>query len=532
MGKPIGIDLGTTCSAIAGWKESALYVGPECYRFQLEEKNFIPSKIYIPDLNNREVNVRYGRGAIQYATIEPEKFYSAFKRGMDDNKEICRPFGNITPVELSSMLLKRMITQDVIPVEGPDFVPEGVSVSVPYYFTEPPCRNTRTALTQALDDIYSENMEYEGNLNLGTLPEPVAAGLDYAFSNLDKLTTQNILIFDLGGGTFDVTIYELKNNSKSDLKLDFTILATDGDDRLGGEDFDSSILTYVLDKQGISKEMANDPKYKKCLAQLRLAVTDAKCILSYVDTETIHVDSFFDQDFLNMPIESIQVESILRGEKGDKVDYISKIDDIVERCMRKSELRKDMIDRVVLVGGSSKIPCIRKLIEEKFGANKIFQSPCPEETVARGACIWATYKMDQKNKDNPNYARHLHYWDTIIIKEKTAHNLGVKDAHNHIDTIIASNKFTPVRATRSYLPNRLNEDGTKAVLDPLVIHQGKKEIGKIPVPVIYAHGRQRKNINILITLIAESTSVKVLIDVPKGNEDGSDLHTEGQIQIA
>ena len=140
--------------------------------------------------------------------------------------------------------------------------------------------------------------------------------------------------------------------------------------------------------------------------------------------------------------------------------------------------------------------------------------------------------MDQKNKDNPNYARHLHYWDTIIIKEKTAHNLGVKDAHNHIDTIIASNKFTPVRATRSYLPNRLNEDGTKAVLDPLVIHQGKKEIGKIPVPVIYAHGRQRKDINILITLIAESTSVKVLIDVPKGNEDGSDLHTEGQIQIA
>ena len=64
MGKPIGIDLGTTCSAIAGWKESALYVGPECYRFQLEEKNFIPSKIYIPDLNNREVNVRYD--VVQY----------------------------------------------------------------------------------------------------------------------------------------------------------------------------------------------------------------------------------------------------------------------------------------------------------------------------------------------------------------------------------------------------------------------------------------------------------------------------------
>ena len=267
------------------------------------------------------------------------------------------------------------------------------------------------------------------------------------------------------------------------------------------------------------------------MAKLGLAVTDTKCILSYTDSEAIHVDSFFDQEYLDMPIESRMIESILRGETGGK-DYISKIDDIVERCIRKSELQKSMIDRVVLVGGSSKIPCIRKLIEEKFGTNKIFQSPFPEETVARGACIWAAYKIDQENKGKSNYVRHLHYWDTIIIKEKTAHNLGVKDAHNNIDTIIASNKFTPVKATRSYLPSRLNNDGTKAELEPLIICQGKKEIGKIPIPVIYAHGRQRKDINILITLIAESTSVKVLIDVPQGNEDGSDIHTEGQIQIS
>lgn len=527
MGKPIGIDLGTTYSAIARWIDSGLVVGPDCYRFQQENKNFIASKIYIPNLQNLD-NVRYGHGAIQYATIDPERFYSAFKRGMDDNKEICRPSGRITPVELSTMLLKHMITHDVIPVEGVDFVPEGVSVSVPYYFTEPPCRNTRTALTQALDEIYSKNLDYESNLNLGTLPEPVAAGLDYAFSNLDKLTTQNILIFDLGGGTFDVTIYELKNSPK---KLEFTILATDGDDRLGGEDFDAAILKYILQQQGIREEIVNDTQYKKCLAKLKIEVTETKCILSDVSETTFLSEPFFDQPYLDISLTSSQIEKILYGENGG-VDYIAKIDDIVERCIRKSGIQKALIDRVVLVGGSSRIPCIRRLIEGKFGANKIFQSPVPEETVARGACIWAAYKIDHENKDNPDYRRHLHYWDEIIIKEKTAHNLGVRDAHNKIDTIIASNIFTPVRATRSYLPNRLNEDGTKAELDPLVIHQGKKEIGKIPIPVIYAHGRQRKDINILITMIAESTSVKVLIDVPKGNEDGSDLHTEGQIQIA
>jgi molecular chaperone DnaK (HSP70) len=527
MGKPIGIDLGTTYSAIARWNDAGLVVGPECYRFQQEGKNFIASKIYIPDLKNLD-NTMYGSHAIKFATIDPERFYSAFKRGMDDNKEICRPSGKITPVELSTMLLKHMIKDAVLPVEGVDFVPEGVSVSVPYYFKEPSSQNTRTALDQALDRIYSKNLDYESNLDLGTLPEPVAAGLDYAFSNLDNLKPQNILIFDLGGGTFDVTIYELKNSSK---KLEFTILATDGDDRLGGEDFDAAILKYILQQQGISEEMAKDTKYKNSLARLKLEVTETKCLLSSVPTTTLHSDYFFDQAYIDMSLSSNQIEKILTGENGG-VNYIAKIDDIVDRCILKSGIQKALIDRVVLVGGSSRIPCIRKSIEGKFGANKIFQSPVPEETVARGACIWATYKIDHDNKDNPDYRRHLHYWDEIIIKEKTAHNLGVKDAHNKIDTIIASNRFTPVRATRSYLPNRLNEDGTKAELAPLVIHQGKDEIGKIPIPVIYAHGRQRTDINILVTMIAESTSVKVLIDVPKGNEDGSDLHTEGQIQIA
>lgn len=531
MGKPIGIDLGTTYSAIAGWKETGLYVGPECYNFPLEGQNYLASKIYFPNLGDRS-DVIVGKGAIKHSLTNPDTFFSAFKRGMDDNAPYERTDGSITPVELSSMLLRFMLKDTVMSVEGNDFVPDGVVVSVPYYFTEPPCQNTCTALTKSLKEIYSDDLAYNDNINMRTLPEPVAAGLDYAFTEMptNKDIKEKILIFDLGGGTFDVTIYELKN-TLSTKNLEFTILSTDGDARLGGEDFDASIRKFVLDKNGITQEMTQNPIYKRQMAALYVEVTETKIALSGASEYSLIMAPFFDQDELDFNISQQNISSILHGELGLGIDYMSRIDDIVERCLKNAKLTEKGIDKVVLVGGSSKIPCIRKELENRFGKEKLFQSAKPDETVARGACIWTAYLLDKQNINTPGYIRHLDNWNNIVVKEKTAHNLGIITA-NGVDTIITSNQFTPVSGTRSYTPSSLSSDGTKAEIDPLIIMQGNDIIGTIPFPIIFTHGRGRQDISIKISLVAEPTSVKVIINVPQGNEDGSDILSTGQIKIS
>ena len=527
--KPIGIDLGTTFSAIARWQDTGMVIGPECYYFQNEAKNYIPSKIFIPDLRNLAGDVLYGTMAIRRSIIAPDYFYSAFKRGIANDDPIQRPHGSITPTKLSSMLLAHMFDGNghVNSVEGANFIPEGVTVSVPYYFKENAKRNTQTALSKALEQVYRDHLDYDDSLNLLTVPEPIAAGLDYAFSNINSINQQDILIFDLGGGTFDVTIYELKN-SNQDKKLEFTVLATDGDSHLGGEDFDESIRKFILKKNGIDESQLD----KRTLAKFYIEVTEVKCILSSVSQTSILINDFYDRRDLDFTLTDQDIADILSGKENVGKDYISKIEDIIDRCINKAGISAAEIDRVVMVGGSSHIPCIRKMLEQKFSAGKMVQSPKPEETVARGACIYATYLLDKKNICNPNYRRHLHYWDEINIKEKTAHDLGIVTANNTVDKIIYSNKFTPISGTRSYIPSVLNQDGLTATLNPLIVKQGGEEIGSIPVPTIYTHGRTRTQIPISITLRAEPAQVMVIIHVPQGNEDGTDLHLEEPIHLS
>lgn len=529
--KPIGIDLGTTYSAIACWEDSTINYGPRVYNCPSEGQNYIASKIFFPDIKNREV-ATFGKWAIRHSITRPEGFFSAFKRDMAENKPIVRTEGSITPVELSALFLENLLKRNVQPVEGDVFIPEGVVVSVPYYFTDPPTRNTRKALGDALEKLYSNHPGYEPDINLNTIPEPIAAGLDYAFTQLQGAVQKTVLIFDLGGGTFDVTIYRLENEPINQ-RLDFTIMATDGHPHLGGEDFDQSLRRYILDKYKISKEAETNPDYNTCHVNLYNQVTDAKIALSDKNCPSVSIviRPFFTEEEIDEVIDRKVIEDVMKGKLGDKIDFLSRINDIVDRCLEKAQINEKKIDRVVMVGGSSHIPCIKQLMEKKFGKSKIYLSHSTSETVARGAAIWAAYLLDKKNAKEGKTTRHLNRWSEINIKEKNAHALGVLLDNGSVSWIIQSNQFTPAVATSCYVPAFLSADGATAILDPLTIMQGKDIIGKLEMPTIYAHGRVANNILIKITFIAEPTEVKVKAHVAKGNKDGSDINEELEIKM-
>lgn len=522
MGVPIGIDLGTTYSAIAKWENTPGHVGANVYHVPLEGGYTMASKVFMQDENDRTKYI-VGQAALNRGALFPDMYFSAFKRGMDQNTVIQRGNFSTTPVELSSIILRELL-KVAENVESPKtFVPEGLVVSVPYYFTEVQNQHTVEAVRLALDSLYKGRAGYSDKTFLRLIPEPVAAGLDYVFEHPNDIKDAKVLIFDLGGGTFDVTVFHIINDlDKRTVK--FKVLSTGGDARLGGEDFDESLKEYVIASEGIDIDSCSDKDSIKnrILLELDKESTRCKCILSAATEDTMIVAPFFNNSKgLEKVIQQGEFTDCVKGNLGLKVDFCAKIDDVITETIDSSGLRPSDIDRVVLIGGSSRIPCIKKLLSRKFSDNKIFEGNI-SEGVARGAALLAASVLDKNHNSNNHLAR----WDNVEIIENTAHSIGVVTHNGRVDQVIGRNVMTPAKGTKLYQPQSLSADGQFVELDKIDIRQGTANVGYVEFPKIWAHGRRPSDITIKVELIAESTSIKALITVRGGDEDGSDLFVE------
>ncbi len=266
----VGIDLGTTYSCIFKWngKEPEIYVNKT-------GKRVTPSLVYYGE-NEKLV----GEIALRRGGIDPENFVSKIKREMGNLSHRLNIRGNeYTPEDVSSEILKKLI--DDVKLKYPKsagFEIAGAVVTVPYYFKAP----ERTATLEAAK---------KAGLNvLGLINEPTAAALFCGwkeFKDKDESKPENILVFDLGGGTFDVTLFKVSNNKKT---LIFEVLATGGDARLGGTDFDEAIMNYVLKEVGISLDSLEKKEKLKALTTLNEHVIAAKHDLASVDLAYITID--------------------------------------------------------------------------------------------------------------------------------------------------------------------------------------------------------------------------------------------------
>ena len=348
MAKIIGIDLGTTNSCVAVIEGGEPVVIPNA-----EGARTTPSVVAFKKDGERIV----GRVAKQQAVSNPDRTISSIKREMGTNHKVTIDGKDYTPQEISAMILTKL-KQDAEAYLG-DKVVEAV-ITVPAYFTDAQRQATKDAGKIA-------GMEVKRIIN-----EPTAAALAYG---IDKETDQKIMVYDLGGGTFDVSIIEMGDGVQE-------VLATAGNNRLGGDDFDQKIVDWMV--QGFKADTGIDlSQDKMAMQRLREAAEKAKIELSGSTTSTINLP-FITADATGPK----HLDMTLTRAKFNELTA-SLVDATLvpmKQALSDSGLSTSQIDKVLLVGGSTRIPAVQEAVQ-KFTGKEPFKGINPDECVAMGAAL-------------------------------------------------------------------------------------------------------------------------------------------------
>ncbi|QSQ10226.1 Chaperone protein DnaK [Koleobacter methoxysyntrophicus] len=350
MGKVIGIDLGTTNSVVAIMEGGEPVVIPNA-----EGNRLTPSVVAFTKAGERLV----GQVAKRQAITNPERTIVSIKRHMGTDYKVKIDDKEYTPQEISAMILQKL-KQDAEAYLG-EKITQAV-ITVPAYFTDSQRQATKDAGRIAGLEV------------LRIINEPTAASLAYG---LDKGEDHTILVFDLGGGTFDVSILELGDGV-------FEVKATSGNNRLGGDDFDQRIIDYLAEE--FKKEHGIDlRKDRMALQRLKEAAEKAKIELSSVLTTNINLP-FITADangpkHLDMTLTRAKFEELTE-------DLVEKTMGPTKRALEDAGLEPKDIDKVILVGGSTRIPAVQEAIRKLIGKEP-HKGVNPDEVVALGAAIQA-----------------------------------------------------------------------------------------------------------------------------------------------
>ncbi|GBG94161.1 molecular chaperone DnaK [Ligilactobacillus salitolerans] len=350
MSKVIGIDLGTTNSAVAvlEGKDAKIITNPEGNRTT-------PSVV---SFKNGETQV--GEVAKRQAITNPDTVSSIKSHMGEANYKVSVADKSYTPQEISAMILQH------IKEYAESYLGESVSqavITVPAYFNDSQRQATKDAGKIA-------GLKVERIVN-----EPTAAALAYGLDKTDK--DEKIMVYDLGGGTFDVSILELGDGV-------FQVLSTNGDTHLGGDDFDNKIIEWLVDnfKQENGIDLSND---KMAMQRLKDAAEKAKKDLSGISSAQISLPFITAGD-----AGPLHLETTLTRAKFNELtsDLVEKTRVPVQNALSDAGLSNGDLDEVILVGGSTRIPAVKELVEKETG-HKPNESVNPDEAVALGAAIQA-----------------------------------------------------------------------------------------------------------------------------------------------
>jgi len=443
MGKSVGIDLGTTNSVVAVMEGGQPTVIPNA-----EGGRTTPSVVAFTKSGERLVGQLARRQAVlnpentvysikrfigrRFNEVESERAIVSYKvkEGSDGGCKVLIQGKDYTPEEISAMILRKLKE------DAEKYLGEKVSsavITVPAYFNDSQRQSTKNAGTIAGLEV------------LRIINEPTAAALAYG---LDKKANETILVFDLGGGTFDVSVLDVGDGV-------FEVKSTSGDTHLGGDDFDHCIVDWVAD-EFVKLEGIDLRKDRQALQRLTEAAEKAKIELSSV-TETNISLPFITADasgpkHLDIKVSRARFNELTRS-------LVERCRAPMEQALRDAKLTYEQLDEVVLVGGSTRIPAVQELVKSITGGKEPNQSVNPDEVVAVGAAIQAGVLGGEVKG--------------VVLLDVTPLSLGIETMGGVFTKLVERNTTIPTRKSEIF---STAEDSQTAV--DIYVFQGERPMAR------------------------------------------------------